>query len=182
MTLRFRRITLVLHISTAVSWLGTAVVMLALGIVGTRTTDPSLRLAYYQVIRLLNLTASVPMAFLGLVSGIVLAVRGPFGLVRHRWVLTKLILSLLAVLVSQELTKTGAIHVIDRLTAAQPVGFAGPQVLLGASLSIVTLTVNVGLGVTKPWGMTRWGVKHRRMPNIPILTGSGPSPRPAGAS
>ena len=161
MTPRFRRIALIVHITTAVGWLGTTVVVPTLDITGIRTSEPSLQLvAYYDVFRVLNPGASVPLAFIGLVSGIVLAIRGPFGLIRHRWVLTKLIASLVAVLISQEVTKDGAAQVTAQLAAGQPVGVAGTHVLLGACLNIAILTTNVGLSVTKPWGMTRWGVRR----------------------
>jgi len=164
MTPRFRRITLIVHITTAVGWLGTTVVVLTLGVAGIRTSDPSLQLvAYYDVFRVLNPAASVPLAFLGLVSGIVLATRGPFGLIRHRWVLTKLVASLVAVLINQEVTKNGAEQMTARLAAGQPVGFAGTQVLLGACINIAILTMNVSLSVNKPWGMTRWGAARNNL-------------------
>jgi hypothetical protein len=157
MTPRFRRIALIVHITTAVGWLGTTVVVLTLGITGLQTSEPSVQLvAYYDVFRVLNPGASVPLAFLGLASGIVLAIRGPFGLIRHRWVLTKLTASLIAVLINQEVTKDGAEQISARLAAGLPVGFTGAQVVFGACLNVVILTMNVGLSVTKPWGKTRW--------------------------
>jgi hypothetical protein len=164
MTPRFRRIALIVHITTAVGWLGTTVVLLTLAITGLQTSEPSVQLvAYYDVFRVLNPGASVPLAFFGLLSGIVLAIRGPFGLIRHRWVLTKLIASLVAVLINQEVTKDGAAQMSARLAAGHPVGFAGAQVLFGACLNVVILTMNVGLSVTKPWGMTRWEVRRKNL-------------------
>lgn len=164
MTPRFRRIALIVHITTAVGWLGTTVVVLTLAITGLQTAESSAQLvAYYDVFRVLNPGASVPLAFVGLVSGIVLAIRGPFGLIRHRWVLTKLIASLVAVLINQEVTKNGAAQMTARLAAGHPVGLAGAQVLLGACVNVVILTMNVGLSVTKPWGKTRWGVKRNNL-------------------
>jgi hypothetical protein len=178
MTPRFRRVALIVHITTAVGWLGSTVTVLTLSITGLLTSGSNLRqAAYYVVFRVLNPGASVPLAFLGLVSGTVLAIRGTFGLIRHRWVLTKLIASLVAVLINQRVTKAGASQMTERLAAGQSVGFAGTQVLLGACLSLVILIMNVSLSVTKPWGMTRWGVRHndrrrqeRRVSGAPAST------------
>jgi hypothetical protein len=161
MTPRFRRATLIVHITTAVGWLGTTVTVLTLAITGLVAPGSDLQqAAYYDVFRVLNPGASVPLAFLGLASGTVLAVRGTFGLIRHRWVLTKLIASLVAVGINQRVTKAGAAQVTAQLATGQPVGFAGTQVLLGACLSLVILIMNVSLSVAKPWGMTRWGVRR----------------------
>ena len=164
-----------MHITTAVGWLGTTVVVLTLAITGLLTSGSSLQqAAFYDVFRVLNPGASVPLAFLGLVSGTVLAVRGTFGLIRHRWVLTKLIASLVAVLINQRVTKAGAAQMTDRLAAGQPVGFAGSQVLLGACLSIAILIMNVSLSVTKPWGMTRWGVRRNKIRRHEHRVGAAP--------
>jgi hypothetical protein len=150
------RLLLALHITAAVGALGAELVLLALGLAALSgaapaTVFPAAFVAAAYVVR--------PLAVLTLLTGVVLALASPYGLVRHWWTLIKLAIVL---------ALTGAVFFglepslaesAGRAAAGAPV-LRGQTLLIAAPLIAITLLfVAVLLGVFKPFG--RIGARRR---------------------
>jgi hypothetical protein len=158
---RLRKAFVTAHVGLSVGWLGLATAMTALAVTGLTTADPGLRHHVYRIMHLFDLVIVIPTVVLAIVSGLVVSLGTQWGLVRHRWVLAKFVLSLGIPLVAgfQHLWIS---ELIDR-TAADPGATAGG---LGVRLLVcfvaydVTLWTATGLSVFKPGGRTRWAERH----------------------
>ncbi len=155
---RSRKIALTVHIATSVSWLGSAYVTLVVGLAAALSVDPAFRLGGYEVIALLNRAANIPLAFLMLVTGFLLALGTRWGLIRHRWILVKLALSVLVILANQRLTVPDVAAAIAALRADVDLGSLPVQIVGSATATVALLSTVVAIAVAKPWGRTRWGI------------------------
>ena len=149
----WRKILLSVHIATAVSVLGTDVVLLALGIAGLRGASPE---TIYPAARLVGAWLVAPLAVTALASGVLLGLLTPWGLLRYWWVTIKLAITAV-------LTAVVLFVLIPRLSVAADNATAGVQFtdadrvpLVAAPVVAVTLLgLNVVLAVFKP----RWRLR-----------------------
>ncbi|MGM1060853.1 DUF2269 domain-containing protein [Saccharothrix sp. Mg75] len=155
-----RKFVLLVHITTAVGWLGAVLAYLALDITATTGQDVETVRAAYVAMELMTSYVIVPLALASVLIGIVNALGTPWGLLRHYWVLVKLLLTTFAATVL--LTEVSAVrHLADAATSA-----ADPRELPGTLLhsaggSAVLLLV-VMLSVYKPRGVTRYGWRRQQ--------------------
>ncbi|MFJ3339441.1 DUF2269 domain-containing protein [Streptomyces sp. NPDC086766] len=92
---RGRQITLIMHLVSSVAWLGLDIILLTLGIAAAN--DASTRHARYLAMQLLIDTLLLPLGLLSIATGLLLVVGGRWGLLRHKWVGTKFLLSVASV-------------------------------------------------------------------------------------
>jgi uncharacterized membrane protein len=155
---RGRQTLLVLHYVTALGWLGGGASQLTLNLVALSTGDPALRHAAYEIAHVFDISLLTVLSLGSAVTGILLAVRGPWGLVRHWWVAVKLAVTV-ALIVLVPAVVGGWIRAAVRETEAGPGGPGYPTVggeLLSSSVVIVTVLVLVTvISVVKPWGRIR---------------------------
>jgi len=85
-----RKLLLTVHVATAVSVLGTDLVLLVLGISSVRGADPQ---TVYPAADLIATWALAPLAILALGSGVLLGLLTRWGLFRYWWVTIKLALT-----------------------------------------------------------------------------------------
>lgn len=143
-----RRALLSAHIVSAVALLGADAVVLALGVAGLSGWDPR---TVYPAMHLVATDLMAPLAVLGLITGVVLAFTSRWGLFRHAWVTTKLIVTTLgtAAILAALVPGTGR-----AATAAVAGGtLAQRQEILFVLVPTVTvslLVLNAVLGVYKP--------------------------------
>lgn len=158
-----RRFTLAVHLTSSVGWIGAAAAFLALAITAVGARDGQLARSAYIAMPVLISYVIVPAACGALLTGLVSALGTQWGLFRHYWVLTKLLLTTFAfvVLLVQ-------IAPIRRLAegAADPAssiahlhGAKRPLVHSVGGL-LVLLAVQV-LGVYKPRGETPFAPRRR---------------------
>ena len=151
---RQRHVVLVLHIVSAVGWIGVDLALLPLVVTGLTTDDgPTAAAAYRAVAVLVPWTVPV-LSLLIVATGVTLGLGTKWGLVRYWWVGTKLIISvLLTVLVFVALLPgVNALEVTDATTGDEvraafddPAMFLYPPVVSG-----LLLITSVGLSVVKP--------------------------------
>lgn len=161
----WRKTSLTVHVMTSVGWLGSVAAFLALAIVGVRNTDAQIVRSAYIATDSITWLVIVPLAFGSLLTGILVSVTTPWGLVRHYWVLIKLILSVFATTLL--LVHTRPIGMLAG--AARSTAFGGPdigsmqfQLVVDAGAAIAALLVNVILSIFKPQGMTAYGWRKSR--------------------
>jgi hypothetical protein len=105
----------------------------------------------------------VPLCLASLVTGPVLALGTPWGLIRHYWVLAKLLITVASILIlfefMQELDAFGEL-VADTTVPIE--GLRSQAPVLHSGLGVLALLVTTVLAVYKPWGMTPYGRRKQR--------------------
>ncbi|HKS51887.1 MAG TPA: hypothetical protein VJS67_08450 [Pseudonocardiaceae bacterium] len=152
LTRRARSALLTAHITVSVGWLGLDGALVALEVTGLGTGDPSERAGIAAAMAALVVWVLVPVVAASLLSGLVLALSTPWGLVRYWWVIIKCG-------IAGVLTAAGLVVMLPRLHQiiigdAEPVGM---QLLIGRAAALALLLVATGLSVVKPWGKTPRG-------------------------
>jgi hypothetical protein len=156
-----RRIALTAHVTCSVGWLGAVAAFLALAIAGLAGQDAQMVRAAYLSMELTAWYVIVPFAFCSLLTGLVMSLGTPWGLIRHFWVLFKFFITVVATIVLlgylQTLTHLAGAAAETGLSGAER---ASPVIHAGAAL-VALLVANV-LAVFKPRGMTRYGQRTLR--------------------
>ncbi|WP_084735691.1 hypothetical protein [Actinophytocola xinjiangensis] len=155
-----RRTVLVLHVMTAVGWLGVTFADLALGATALTTDSPELQHSMLNALGVIADVVLIPIAWIAFATGLLLALGTKWGLVRHKWVLTKFLLTTVVVLlttfslVPELQSRRDAVET----TAADQLVTLDDMALVSAGIvSTSVYTICVLLSVVKPWGRTRWG-------------------------
>ncbi|GAA2063430.1 hypothetical protein GCM10009801_07280 [Streptomyces albiaxialis] len=155
---RARKVWLTVHIGVAVSWLGLSLGMTVLAVAGLTADTHAVRHGAYELMHLFDLTLVIPSMAVSVLSGLVLSLGTPWGLVRHWWVLLKFViaLSLPTVAAFFESKWIRSLQALTKDPAAEP---GGTGVTLAVCLATFTLLlwIAVILSVVKPGGRTRWG-------------------------
>jgi hypothetical protein len=152
---------LTVHITASVGAIGAALVLLTLGIAGMQGADPR---TVYPAAHMVEARVVAPLAILALGTGLALALRSGWGLVRYWWVAIKLTITavLTAVVILVLEPSLAATAAAESLTDAQRA-----RVALFPAVALALLTVNVVLGLAKP----RWRVR-RVIPHESVRTGA----------
>jgi DMSO/TMAO reductase YedYZ heme-binding membrane subunit len=91
-----RKVALTAHVTTSVGWLGAVAGVLALAIAGVSATDEQTVRGVYIAMRVTAWAVLVPLALASLVTGVLQALGTRWGLLRHYWVVTKLVITVIA--------------------------------------------------------------------------------------
>jgi uncharacterized membrane protein len=159
---RGRDFALTLHVLSSVGWLGAVLVFLLVAIAGLDADGERAR-GVYLTMQVIGWQAIVPLCLASLVTGIVQSLGTKWGLIRHYWVVIKLVLTVVATLFL--LLHTRPIDELARLAAENrlEVGHAmRVQLVIDAAAALVVLVVATILAVFKPRGMTRYGQRKAR--------------------
>ena len=162
MTANYRKLLLTSHIVISVGLIGTVASFLFLAVFGMLSSSPETHRVTYPAMEMLAIYIILPMASASLIIGIIQSLYSPWGLIKHYWVLAKLLLSTLTVAVL--LIQLETIHTLSTIAAhdALSADDMGQQmrVLVHASGGLVVLLLATVLSVYKPRGMTRYGSKQ----------------------
>jgi ferredoxin-NADP reductase len=152
-----RKVWLTLHIGVGVGWLGVALGMLVLSIVGMTADGPELRHNAYALVETFDRALAIPSVFLAIITGSVVSLGTPWGLVRHRWVLAKLIIALSLPILA--ILEGGWSQTLTERTEDPTAEPGGTGILLVGALAVFValLWTATILSVFKPGGRTRWG-------------------------
>lgn len=167
MTPRVRTFALTAHVTSSVSWLGAVAAFLALALAGLTSHDTQMVRAAYVATELITWFVIVPLAFGSLLTGLVVSLGTSWGLLRHYWVLVKVMLTILAtVLLVLHTQPIGVLAAVARETAVYGGDVARLQIQLvgDAAAALLALLVNVTLSVYKPPGMTPYGERKQHEP------------------
>ncbi len=166
-----RKTALTAHIATSLAWLGAVASFVALAVTGLTTTDPGRAHAAYAANDVITTAIIVPFAFASLMTGIIQSVGTPWGLLRHYWVLAKMVITVPATGVL--LLHTGPISALADpenatvLAAGQLHGLQ-VQVLADAGAAALVLLATTALATFKPRGMTRYGYRRTLRRSTPV--------------
>jgi hypothetical protein len=157
---RLRKFALTAHVTSSVGLLGAIAAFLALAGAGLTSQDTQIVRAAYLAMEMIARLVIVPLAFAALLTGVVQSLGTPWGLLRHYWVLVKLLLTVFATGVL--LLKMGLISYAARLAAETTLAradlrAAGIELVVHAAGGLLILLVPAVLSVYKPQGLTRYG-------------------------
>ena len=160
---RARKLGLTAHVVSSVGWLGAVVSFLVLAVVGLGSDDAQLVRAVYRVAEPLTWLVIVPLAAASLLTGIVQSLLTSWGLLRHYWVLLKLVIAAIATAVLLLYTRTvGALADVAADSGAGLGELRVPTFVLHSSVALVLLLAATALAIYKPRGMTRYGWRKQQ--------------------
>lgn len=157
---RVRKLALTAHVTSSVGWLGAVASFLALAIAGLVGNDTEVVRSAYVATQLTTWAVIVPLAFASGVTGLIVALGTPWGLLQHYWVFVKFVLTILAtVLLLLHTQPIGRLAAVAREGAVIGADIRGLQVQLvgDAGAALLALLVNVTLSIYKPQGLTSYG-------------------------
>lgn len=165
---RSRKLWVCIHVVVSVGWLGLDLALLVLGLTGLLTRNPEQLRAAYLAMGIFGDVLVVPIALATLVSGVVLSVGTRWGLVRYRWVLLKLVLTLVVATASVFALRS-TIGAAVKAVSGVPTGVVADVDLSGVatdlviqlSAALVIYTFCTVVSVVKPWGRTRFAKRAR---------------------
>lgn len=148
---RARKALLTAHVATAVGLIGADLVLLALGISGARGADPE---TVYPAMRLVAAAVLAPLALSALGIGVLQGLLGPYGLVRHGWVATKLVITTALTGLVLLVVVPGLGQAADAATGSLPQEYLtdSQRVMFAVtpSVALALLVLMVVLGMYKP--------------------------------
>lgn len=173
MNLSTRKLVLTTHITVSVGWIGAVLAYLALVVAAMADQNDQTLRAYWMGLELLGWYVIVPLALAALFTGLVIALGTPWGLIRHYWVLTSLLLTVVATGVL--LLHMPSVSFFARVAVEGDIANVGALrhalrgELLHAGPGLLVLLAIEALNVYKPRGLTVYG---RRASEIATAFGS----------
>lgn len=159
---------LLLHIITSLGFLGAVAGFFATAIVGTVMADEAIVRGIYVAMAVVTWDVIVPLATASLLIGVVQALLTPWGLVRHYWVVVKLILTIVAYAVL--LVRTATVNELANAAMTGRVatmGQAKMTLLIHSGGGLAVLLVVTVLSVYKPRGLTGYGARRQGRTSAP---------------
>ncbi|MFD6338335.1 DUF2269 domain-containing protein [Streptomyces sp. NPDC060131] len=150
-----RRILLVTHVATSVSWLGLTLGLLTLGVTAFITDDAATTQAAYRAMKIFADWLIIPIALLALLSGVLLSLGTPWGLARHRWVWTKFWLTLITLAATVFALRPG-------ITDAAAAGLPDSSLVAAPTVASCAYLFMTAISILKPWGLTQRGRRLQR--------------------
>jgi len=153
-----RKFALTVHVIVSVSWVGAVATFLALAIAGLVSPDIQLVRASYLAMDLTYRSVVIPLGLASLVTGLVSSLGTEWGLLRHYWVLVKLLLTIPAsilMLMHMHLASMAAAETLSNADLSR-LRF---QLVVYASAALLVLLVATALSTYKPRGRTWYGAR-----------------------
>lgn len=161
MTPRVRKLALTVHVVASVGWLGAVVAYLVLAVAALRSADEALVRGAYPLMELVMWAVVVPLSLTSLLTGVISALGSSWGLVRHYWVLFKLVLNLVATTLLLLYTRSIG-YFADLAATAPDVGVLRDSThVLHSVLALIVLLAATVLAMFKPRGVTGFGRRSR---------------------
>ena len=183
MTAGARKFALTTHITSSVGWLGAVAAFLALAIAGVVSGDSQMVRAAYLAMHLTTWFVIVPLSLASLSTGLIESWGTAWGLFRHYWVATKLLLTAVAtsllLLHTQPIGRVATVAAQMDLTSSE-LRSVRLQLVGDAAAALFVLLVTTALSVYKPWGMTPYGIRRQSEETLGPALGATRQPRPAG--
>ena len=165
MPTRLRKLALTAHILFSVGWFGAVAAFVALAVTGLTSRDAQTLRTAYAGMELTARCAIVPLAAASLLSGIIQSLGTPWGLLRHYWVLAKLLLTTFAIVIllaKMPLIGYAARRAATTSSTGPDLHMAGMQLAIHAAGGMLVLLLITALSVYKPWGLTSYGQRKQQ--------------------
>jgi hypothetical protein len=172
MTPGVRKLALTAHVVSSVGWLGAVAAFLALAVAGVTSTHAPMVRGAYLAMECTGWFVIVPLSLASLLTGLIQSLGTEWGLLRHYWILVKLVLTVLATLVllvhMQPIGDVAAVAAERSLSSAD-LARLRIQLIADAGAALLVLLGATVLSVFKPRGLTRYGRRRleRRTAIVP---------------
>lgn len=152
---RTRRLTLIVHITSAGTWLGLDAAFAVLAYTALLSDDVETAGAAFQMLTIVAVWPMLSVALLNLGTGLVLALGTKYGLFKYWWVIVKLGINvtfstLIILALRPELGRIAAAgrQLANHETSSVPIGILPYPLTVGPLLLLTAVTISV----IKPWG------------------------------
>jgi hypothetical protein len=152
-----RKFALTVHVIVSVSWVGAVAAFLAMAITGLVSADIRLVRASYLAMDLTYRSVVIPLGLASLATGLVSSLGTEWGLLRHYWVLVKLLLTIPASILM--LMHVHLASVAAEMLSSVDLRRLRIQLVLYASAALLVLLVATALSTYKPRGRTWYGAR-----------------------
>lgn len=163
---RVRKLALAVHLTSSIGWIGAAVAYIPLVLVVLSNDYQRLVRDAILVMRSIDWFVILPLAYLALMTGLVMALGTPWGLFRHWWVVFSLLLTLAAVFVLTEyslsLRDVAAVAAKPTLSYSDLAMLKDPGHAVHNIGGIGVLLAVAVLNIFKPQGVTRHGWRKQQ--------------------
>ncbi|CDZ25177.1 Putative integral membrane protein [Neorhizobium galegae bv. officinalis] len=174
---RTRRLMLVTHVATSVGLLGAISAFLVLAITGIATSDAVVTMAVYPSMEIITWIVIIPLLLAALAIGIIQSLATQWGLIRHWWVVAKLMVTTFAggVLLLQ---LEGISRLADAPDLENPELFhVRLSTVVHASAGLIVLLIPLALSIYKPRRLTPYGKRKQEQRRLEAGPGPVPSSR-----
>jgi hypothetical protein len=162
MTPAVRKFALTTHVTSSVGWFGAVAAFLALAVAGVVSDNPEVVRGAYLAMHFTTWFVIVPLSLAALFTGIVQSLGTTWGLFRHRWVVAKLVLTVLATIIllvhTQPIGRVAALAA-ERTLSSHDLRQLRFQLIGDSCAALFVLMVATALSVYKPWGLTAYGLR-----------------------
>ncbi len=176
-----RKLTLTMHITSSVGWLGAVTGFLALAIAGLMSPDNQVVRSAYLSMKLMACFVIIPFCFTSLLTGIIQCLGTPWGLFKHYWIVVKLLLTLVATVIlllhMKSISYAGELAAKEELRGSNYRGLR-IQLVADAGGALVVLLVNTILSVYKPWGKTKYLLRSSKGPDNQVVASGYENQKP----
>ena len=156
---------LVVHVTASAGWLGLSLGLLALGTTAATTGSPATVEASVRAMKLFADWPLLPLAFLTLLSGLLLSLGTPWGLATVPVGVHEVLADLATTTATVFALRPAVNSAVAAVAAGGPLPDAG-DVLFGPIVSLTAYLFMTVISVLKPWGLTRRG-RRLRAPGRP---------------
>ncbi len=160
-----RKLTLTMHVTASVGWIGAIAGFLALAVVSLTSQNALMVRGTFLSMDVIARFIIVPLSLVSLFTGLILALFTKWGLLRHYWVLAKLLINLLASIIVlmyvQSLGFLASIAAASTVPGAELLSLRGSDSVEHSGAALLALLVATLLSVYKPRGMTRYGQRQQ---------------------
>jgi hypothetical protein len=154
MTPRLRKFALAAHVTSSVGWLGAVAAWLALAVAGLTSRDALMARSVYPPMELTAWSVIVPLCLASTLTGFVSSLGTRWGLVRHHWVLIKLLMTVPATVLllvhMKPIAYLAGIAAETTLFNADLAGRLRMQMVAYAVAALLVLILATVLSVYKP--------------------------------
>lgn len=162
--LALRKLTLTVHVTCSVGWLGAVAAFLGLAVAGLASDDLQVVRGIYLTMELTGWFVLFPLAIASLVTGLVQSLGTHWGLFRHYWVAFKLAINLAATVILLAYMQT-LTYLADLAHTERDIDtLRSPSPVLHSGAALALLLVATALAVYKPRGLTPYGQRKQRRP------------------
>jgi hypothetical protein len=158
-----RRLTYTTHITSSLAWVGAVIVFIGLAVIGLTSGNEATTRGAYLVMAPAAWFALVPLAHVSLLSGLALCLGTAWGVFRHYWVVSKLVMTAFATAIL--LAYMSTFREMAGIAADSRVNLAdvrNPSPLVHGVLALALLLGATWLAVYKPFGATPYGRRPRK--------------------
>jgi hypothetical protein len=152
-----RKVWLTTHVVCSVGWLGAVATSLALAVVAAAADSATTSRSAYITLEAVGWWVVVPLSVASLLTGTLQSLITSWGLVRHYWIIAKLLINVVSIVILLLYMQTLG-HLADQARAFTETG-SDPSPIVHAGVALGLLVIATLLSVLKPRGLTKRGAR-----------------------